>query len=202
MKRFQLAALRDFAIAHFPRAQTVDTSLPPDEYKRTLYGFAALISPNAPAIECAAAALLQPVMQLSIDWHPEDTPTPAQRQQAVQNAVEAAHELSSLTGTPPLPWLADLAAAAPAPPVEPAPPRPAPEIPQLAEIPLLQPGPTQTTAAAARYLGITPGAMFKWNMDGAGPIKAIKKGSRLGWPTADLERLAREGWKSRGKYNK
>jgi hypothetical protein len=204
MKRFQLAALRDFAISHFPRAQTADTSLPPDDYKRTLYGFAALISPNAPATECAAAALLQPVMQLSIDWAPADMPTPAQRQQSIQNAVEAAHELSSLTGTQPLPWLADFATAAPAAPVEPAGPvaQPAPAIPMLAERPLLQPGPTQTTEDAARYLGLSVGYMRKWNMMGTGPITAIKKGSRLGWPTADLERLARDGWKSRGTYKK
>jgi hypothetical protein len=204
MKRFQLAALRDFAISHFPRAQTADTSLPPDDYKRTLYGYAALISPNAPATECAAAALLQPVMQLSIDWAPADMPTPAQRQQAVQNAVEAAHELSSLTGTQPLPWLADFATAAPAAPVAPAEPvaQPVPAIPMLAERPLLQPGPNQTTADAARYLGIKPNTMLKWAMMGGGPIQSVKLGTRHGWPTVELERMVREGYKSRGKYNK
>lgn len=201
MKKFELAALRDFAIAHFPRAQTADTSLPADEYKRVLYGYAALISPNAPATECAAAALLQPVMQLSINWEPVDMPTPAQRQQAIQNAVEAAHELSSLTGTPPLPWLPSLAtaaAAAPPEPVQPS-PQPAPAVPTLFERPLLQPGPNQTTEDAARYLGVTPGTMRKWHMMGTGPITPIKRGSLLGWPTADLERLAVTGWRSREK---
>jgi hypothetical protein len=92
MEQIKLTALRDFAIQHLPRAQAVKTSLPPDLYQRTLYGFAALVPANAPAIEQAAAHLLQTVLGLSIEW--ED----ANGQLSDHHAVEAAKELCALTG--------------------------------------------------------------------------------------------------------
>lgn len=185
----KLAALRDFAIAHFPRAQTVDASLPGDDYNRTLYGFAALVSANAPAVVQAAASLLQPVMRLSIAWDAEGRPNAAQRQDMAQQAIDAAHELCTLTGTT-IPWLS--AASLLTPPVEPA--EPVPTLPPAPSRPMLQPGPNQTTEDAARYLGITPGTMRKWVMEGKGPITPVPMGVRHGWPTAELERLARVGW--------
>lgn len=188
----KLAALRDFAIAHFPRAQTVDPTMPGDDYNRTLYGFAALVSANAPAVVQAAASLLQPVMRLSIAWDAEGRPNAAQRQDMAQQAIDAAHELCTLTGTT-IPWLS--AASLLTPPVEPAEPVPAlPPVPSIAARPMLQPGPNQTTKDAARYLGTTEGNMRKWHSFGTGPLTPVKLGVRLGWPTADLERLAREGW--------
>lgn len=190
MEPIKLAALRDFAIHHFPRAQTVKTSLPPDLYQRTLYGFAALVPANASAIEQAAAHLLQTVLGMSIEW--EDT----KGQLSDQQAVQAATELCTLTGHT-IPWLAEtsatLAPVAASPVIEPPPPP---------ERPLLQPGPTQTTEDAARYLGVTPQYMRVWASEGDGPISPVKQGIRNGWPTADLIRLVNEGWKPRRRKAK
>lgn len=196
MEQMKLAALRDFAIQHFPRARTVSTSLAAGDYQRTLYGYAALVSPNAPAPELIAAHLLQTVMRLLIDWPSEGKLSPLQRQFAEHEAVEAALELCDLTGTS-LPWLADALsesvrtlqlAPAPVPAPAPAPQRPA-----------LQNTPNQTTEDAARYLGVRPQTMREWAMSQSGPLQPVKLGSKNGWPTAELERLAREGWKSRRK---
>jgi hypothetical protein len=187
MEQIKLAALRDFAIQHFPRAQTVSTSLPADLYQRTLYGFAALAPATAPAIVQAAARLLQSVLGLSIEW--ED----ATGELSDHHAVEAAKELCTLTGHT-IPWLA----AAPTPaPVAPSPVVAAP--PPAPARPLLQPGPTQTTAYAAAYLGVTEQYMRVWASEGDGPITPVKQGSRNRWPTDDLIRLAAEGWKPRRK---
>lgn len=190
----KLTALRDFAIQHFPRAQTVKTSLPAGDYQRTLYGFAALASANAPATEMVAAHLLQTVMRLQIEWPEEGKLSPYQRQLVEHEAVEAAAELCDLTGTA-LPWLASALAA----PVRASAPIPAPEPAPAPERPLLQPGVNQTTEYAARYLDVTEQCMRVWASEDSGPLRPIKKGRRLGWPTAELVRLGVEGWKPRGK---
>lgn len=80
MEQMKLSALRDFALQHFPRGQTVATSLPAGDYQRTLYGFAALVRPNAPATETVAAHLLQTVLRLQIDWRDEGKLSAYQRQ--------------------------------------------------------------------------------------------------------------------------
>jgi hypothetical protein len=193
MDTLKLAALRDFAIQHFPRAQTISPMLTGDDYNRTLYGFAALVPSTAPAVVQAAAALLQPVMRLSISWDAEVRITPAARREMAQEAVDAAQELCTITGTI-IPWLGVAAILAPA--AEPAAPPP-PPVPAVPARPILQPGPNQTTADAARYLGVQPNTMLKWVMMGTGPLQPVKLGTRHGWPTAELERLGREGWTPR-----
>jgi hypothetical protein len=195
MDQVKLTALRDFAIQHFPRAQTVSTSLPAGDYQRTLYGFAALVTAKAPATELVAAHLLQTVMRLQIEWPEEGKLSPYQRQLVEHEAVEAASELCTLTGTT-IPWLASAFAApvrASAPEPQPAAPPPAPARP------VLQPGPNQTTEDAARYLGVKPQTMREWAMNQSGPLQPIKLGNRNGWPTAELVRLGVEGWKPRRK---
>lgn len=194
MDTLKLAALRDFAILHFPRAQKIGNGLATDDYNRTLYGIAALVPATAPATVQAAATLLQPVMRLSIVWDEEGRMTAAMRQQVAQEAVDAAQELCTLTGTL-IPWLGVASILAPA--VEPIAPPPPPPAPTMPARPLLQPGPNQTTADAAAFLGVKPNTMLKWVMMGTGPLQSVQLGTRHGWPTAELERLAREGWKPR-----
>lgn len=193
MDYLKLAALRDFAIQHFPRAQKIGSGLAPDDYNRTLYGIAALVPATAPATVQAAATLLQPVMRLSIAWDEAGRMSAAMRRDVAQQAVDAAQELCTLTGTI-IPWLGVASILAPA--AEPVAPVP-PPVPTLPPRPMLQPGPNQTTADAARYLGVKPGTMLKWVMMGTGPLKPVHLGTRHGWPTAELERLGREGWKPR-----
>lgn len=193
MDQMKLAALRDLAIANFPRARAVPTDIPAERYNLTLYGFTALVSVNAPAIEQAAAALLRPVLILSIQWGADVQISPAERHATLQQAVEAAHALCSLTGDV-LPWLPAVAALpVSVAPTEPSPPAPAPTRP------MLQPTPNQTTADAARYLGVTAQTMRSWKSNQNGPIQAVKMGTRNGWPTAELVRLVETGWKARGK---
>jgi hypothetical protein len=193
MDKLKLAALRDFAILHFPRAQTIGPGLVGDDYNRTLYGIANLVPATAPATVQAAATLLQPVMRLSIAWEAEGRMTVAMRQQVAQEAVDAAQELCTLTGTTIL-WLDVASILTPAAePVAPAPP----PVPSLPARPLLQPGPNQTTEDAARYLGVQPNTMRKWVMEGKGPLQPVRLGVRHGWPTTELERLGREGWTPR-----
>ncbi len=194
MDAIKLTALRDFAIRHFPRAQTVKTSLPTGDYERTLYGFAALVDTNAPATQQAAVRLLRTVMSLSIEWEAEGKLSASERLEAEYESMQAAHALCDLTGTT-IPWLA--AARTPPPTILTTPPAPA-IAPSVR--PLLQPGPNQSTKDAARYLGVTEQCMRSWASKGDGPITPIKKGSRNGWPTADLVVLAETGWKSRRKY--
>lgn len=191
MDQVKLSALRDFAIKHFPRAQTVKKSMPTGDYHHTLYGFAALVGPNAPATVQAAAYLLQTVLGLLIDWPDDSKPTAHQRQQAEHQAVQAAAELCDLTNTN-IPWLA--AALATPTPVQT--PTPAPAPPPI-QRPALQPTPNQTTKDAALYLGVKPQTMREWAMNDSGPLRRVTLGRRNGWPTADLIRLGVEGWKPR-----
>lgn len=193
MEQMKLTALRDFAIKHFPRAQAVATSLPAGDYQRTLYGFTSLVRPNAPATEMVAAHLLQTVLRLQIEWPEQGKLSAYQRQLVEHEAVEAAKELCDITGTV-IPWLAAaLTAPTPTPVPVPAPVAPAPERP------LLQPGVNQTTAYAARYLGVTEQCMRVWASKQNGPLQRVKLGTRNGWPTSELLRLGVEGWKPRGK---
>lgn len=201
MDALKLTALRDFAIGHFPRAQRVSTGLPPHQYQRALYGSTALVSPNAPAIELAAARLLQSVMSLLIDWGDEvDYPADA-RALTTRRMVLEAQDLCTLTGTE-IDWLpraGELGALEVEPEleVEQSPP-PSPVPPTL----ILQPGPTQTTAVAARYLGVAEQTMRSWASNDDGPLRPIKKGPFNAWPTDELIRLSRVGWTGRRKARK
>jgi hypothetical protein len=194
MDELKLTALRDLAITNFPRARAVPTDIPTERYNLTLYGFTALVSANAPAIEQAAAALLNPVLLLSINWGADVPITADQRHATLQQAVEAAHALCSLTGDV-LPWLPAVAAL----PVSVAPTEPSQPAPVAPVRPMLQPTPNQTTADAARYLGVTAQTMRSWKSNQNGPIQPVKMGVRNGWPTAELVRLVETGWKARGK---
>ncbi len=50
--------------------------------------------------------------------------------------------------------------------------------------------PTVTTEAAAYYLNRKPQTLLKWAcFDGSGPIRPLRVGGRLAWPTAELKRL-------------
>ena len=198
MDPLKLTALRDFAIRHFPRAQRVSTGLPPDQYQRALYGFTALVSPNAPAVELAAARLLESVMRLLINWGDEVHYPADARAFTTRRVVLDALDLCMLTGTE-IDWLpraGDLGEleAEPELEVEQAPP-PTPVPPTS----ILQLGPTQTTAVAARYLGVAEQTMRSWASNDDGPLKPIKKGPFNAWPTAELIRLGQVGWTSRRK---
>jgi hypothetical protein len=195
MEKIKLAALRDFAISHLPRAQI---SIPPDQYERTLHGIAALISPNALVTEFVAASLLQAVTNLMIDRAVEVEFTARQREAIERRAIEFACQLNSLTGHE-IAWLTSLTECL------------GPELVLelghessfsavallLLARPQLQPGPTQTTALAARFLGVTEKTMHGWASKDSGPINPIKKSPSYEWRTVELIRLAQEGWRPR-----
>lgn len=198
MEIIKATALRDFAIQHLPRAQKVSPSMPAHQYQLTLYGVTALISPTAPAIQQAAATLLRSTLTLLIEWDDDGRLTPAQRHATEQQAIQDATELCTLTGHT-IPWLPALSALpepTPASPPAPPPQQPAPTVPPL---PLLQPGETQTTKVAAKYLGVTEQTMRSWVSNDNGPLVPVKQGTRNGWPTAELVRLKRDGWESRSR---
>lgn len=181
----KLLALRDLAITHFPRAGRVSTALPPDEYQRTLYGFAALVPPNAPATELLAAYLMQTVMRLLIDWPSEGKLSAYQRQQAEQEAIDTAIELCELTGTA-IPWLAHATPSKPAP----APPPPVPElvpVPASTRLPAPPPGIMLSTREAAEYLNMRVQTLHMWSSTDSGLLRPVRLGtSRLGWKSDDV----------------
>jgi hypothetical protein len=196
VEQIKLIALRDFAIEHLPRAQSVPANQPYQQYQRTLYGMAALVPPTAPAIEQVAAHLLQTALILTMKLDDNIEFTPLQRQQAERQAVIAANELCTLTGIT-IPWLADVfVKTEPMPTPEPEKVVATPTTPT--ERPLLQPGPLQTTKDAARYLRVAEQTMRLWASKDDGPIRPVKRGKYLGWPTDELIRLGQSGWKPRG----
>jgi hypothetical protein len=196
VEQIKLIELRDFAIKHLPRARTLDRSLPYAQYQHTLYGFAALTPSTAPAIEQAAAHLLKTVLTLTIELEPDIEFGPQQRQAAEHEAVNAATELCALTEST-IPWLTvDLDILEPTQTSEPAKDCPTPTSPPVR--PALQPGPLQTTADAARYLGVAPQTMRVWASKDTGPLRHVKRGIFNAWPTEELIRLGQSGWKSRG----
>lgn len=194
MQPIKLAALRDFALAHLPRAQAVPKGPASDQYNITLYGIAALTSSTAPAVQQAAATLLQSVMSLSIQWDADGKLTPAQRQQAERQTIEAATELCTLTCTV-IPWLAD-ALTIPAPAPEPL-PAATPIVSFSQQITRPPPGINLDTATAAALLGVQPQTMRSWASKDDGPLQCIKGGRANLWPSDDVIRLMDEGWQSR-----
>lgn len=195
MEIIKATALRDFAIQHLPRAQRVPQSMPAHQYQLTLYGVTALISPTAPAVQQAAAHLLRTALTLLIEWDDDGRLTPEQRHATEQQAIQDATELCALTGHT-IPWLPALTALPPVAPPVPPPQQPASTVPPP---PLLQPGETQTTKVAAKYLGVTEQTMRSWVSNDNGPLRPVKQGTRNGWPTAELVRLKQSGWKSRSR---
>jgi hypothetical protein len=196
VEQIKLIALRDFAIQHLPRAQSVPNRLPYDQYQRTLYGIAALVPPTASAVEQVAAHLLQTTLILTMKLDDDIEFRPHQRQQAERQAVIAANELCTLTGTT-IPWLAEV--------FDKTEQMPAPEQEEVAttptthrERPLLQPGPLQTTRDAARYLGVAEQTMRSWASKDDGPLRSVLRGRFRGWPTDELIRLGQSGWTPRG----
>ncbi len=202
MEVIKVVALRDFAIQHLPRAQKVSTATPADQYQRSLFGIAVLVSPTAPAVQQAAAQLLRTALTLLIGPDDGGKLTAEQNRAIEQRMALDATELCMLTGDV-IPWLPTL--SAPPETALPASPTPTqPQVPATPPIPILQAGETQTTETAARYLGIATQTMRAWASEESGPIVPVRQGRRLGWPTAELTRLKREGWKpkSRNKTKK
>ena len=193
MEPIKLAALRDFAIEHFPRAQKLRKDIISNEqYNYTLYGFCVLISPTAPASEQTAACLLRAVMSLSIKWDDEHKMSGSQRHQVEIEAIQTATELCSLTNVV-IPWLADTLIAAPTEQLEPTPPE-LPIVQRLPQIELPRPGINLTTAQAAQLLHRKPQTLRGWASKDDGPIRPIKTGRVNAWPSDEVIRLMKKGW--------
>ena len=201
MDTIKLTALRDLAVEHLPRAQRVSRAMPADQYHTTLYGLTALISTTAPAVQQAAAELLQTVLSLLIQWGDDVKLTADDRRIAEAKAIQDATQLCTLTGLTVV-WLPTL--PLPVEPLEPAqtpaaldtPPTPAIVAPPV-HTQLY--GEIQTTRVAAAYLGVTEQTMRAWKMNDNGPLAPVQQGTRNGWRTEDLVRLKRDGWKARGR---
>jgi len=192
MKQLHLDALRDIALEHIPKAQAAliqAKGRSKDYLCQSLYGttVSVLATASTPATEQAAANLLQQVMQLSINW--DDKLTADTRKRTEGYIVNAANELCTLTGQS-IPWLpaAILEESEPETP-------PAPAIPQTIkpQMKLPQPGTNLTTAEAALLLNVKVGTMLTWSSKETGPIRPIKTGRSLAWPSDDVIR-AMKGW--------
>lgn len=64
-------------------------------------------------------------------------------------------------------------------------PAPAPTFPPLE----LEDRPAVNTAAAAYYLGRSPGTLRGWSSLEIGPLRPIRIHGRLAWPVAEIRRL-------------
>jgi hypothetical protein len=194
METIKLTALRDFAVDHLPRAQRVrdQKHASQDDFHYALYGAAVLAqaSATASAVEQAAAHLLQLTMSLSINWEADKRPSAKQRYELGHQAIAAATDLCTLTGTS-LPWLADAMQHEPPPPAPPeAEALPVPPLRALGQAPLV-PGIWLTTHEAAAYLKHHPQTLFNWASDGTGPLQPTRTGRRLYWQSDDLIRITK-----------
>jgi len=201
MDTIKLTGLRDIAIDHLPRAQKVSRAMPANQYHMTLYGLTALLSPTAPAVQQAAAELLQSTLSLLIQWGDDVKLTADDRQIAEAKAIQQAMQLCSLTGLK-IAWLPTM--PLPVEPLEPVQTTAAVHIPSdpvivAPPVPNQLYGEIQTTRIAAAYLGVTDQTMRAWKMNDNGPLVPVQQGTRNGWRTEDLIRLKREGWTPRGR---
>jgi hypothetical protein len=190
METIKLTALRDFAVDHLPRAQQTRSQKhqSQDGYHYALYGIATLAqsSATAPAVEQAAARLLHLTMNLSINWEPENQPSARQRHDLSYQAIAAATDLCTLTGTS-LSWLAD-AMKQEAPP--PAPP-PDPSAQPSSTLPSLTPGISLSTKQAAEYLKVKEQTLHKWASEQSGPLQPTRSNRRLYWQSDDIIRITK-----------
>lgn len=192
MKQLYLDALRDIAIEHIPRARKIRDNaakMPNGHYLGALYEtpMFVLSKSAAPAIEKAAAHLLEAIMSLSIEW--EIKKTTAERKRLEGCAIDAANELCTLTGQS-IPWLPAALVEAPEPETQPAPALPQATKPQIY---LPPPGINLTTKVAAQLLNRKPQTLQDWASKDNGPMRPIKNGRSLAWPSDEVLRLM-NGW--------
>lgn len=188
MKRLYLDALRDIAIEHIPRARKIRDNaakMPNDHYLYALFQtpLSVLSKSATPAIEQAAARLLQKVMLLSISW--DEKITAADRKRIEGYTIDAANELCTLTGQS-ITWLPASLVEAPEPEAPPAQVLPQATKPQIC---LPPPGINLTTKDAARLLNRQPQTLRSWASKGNGLMQPIKIGSSLAWPSDEVRRL-------------
>lgn len=192
LSQLQLDYLRDEAIKHMPRAQKTMLGRAPskDMLCTWLCGdtIHTLASPKASSLEQSAAHILQPLMQLQINW--DEKLTSAQRRTITASAINAVHDHYSLLGVPPPAWL-------PAADYEPESEQeliPPPATPQPQKTSLPTPGINLTTAHAAQLLNREPQTLRSWASKDNGPIRPIRGGNGLGWRSDDVLRLMKDGW--------
>jgi len=192
MEAFQIMALRDFAIEHFPQGQKVKSQRHSTQadYHYALYSAAALanLSASGSAIEQAAITLLQHTLALVIDR--DEKPTAAQRRDTEHLAIKAANTLCALTGTS-LPWLDAVIVNEPPETAEPLLATPiTPKPPYNPALPPLQPGEYLSTKDAAAYLNRKPQTLQAWSSKGTGPIQPTRgEGRLLIWRSDDVLRV-------------
>jgi hypothetical protein len=194
MKKYELDALRDFAIEHLPAAQRQREKA--QRFGMDLVGYcqalavAAMLtqaSATISAIESRAARLLEQLMLLALDHGYE----------GIENTIsKAAHELASLTCTT-IPWL-------PTPQDEPSiEPKAQPKVETETEpaqrltrrhnisIADLVPGDMLTTEQAASALGRKPNTLRTWASKQTGDIQpAFQIGREHRWRADDILALA------------
>jgi hypothetical protein len=158
----------------------------------SLYGttVSVLATAATPAIEQAAARLLQYVMQLSFSGD-DIKLTAAQRRRVEGYAIAAANELCVLTERT-ISWLPAALVEAPEPE---APPAPTPTIQATPQIALPPPGTMLTTDAAAQLLNVKPQTMRSWASKQTGPrsLRIVKAGGFNTYYADDVLRIMVEG---------
>jgi hypothetical protein len=196
MKKYELDALRDFAIEHLPAAQRQREKaqrfgMDPDGYCRGLTVAATLTRASATvsAIEDCAARLLEQLMLVALDNGYEGIE---------DTIIEAAHNLASLTGTT-IPWLPDrqeiprsahTVERQGAPQTEPTQPQARPRSFSVAD---LVPGQLLTTEQAASALGRRPNTLRTWVSKETGDIQpACKVGREHRWSADDIIALVKK----------
>lgn len=205
MDQIKVTALRDFAINHLPRAQRTlsqANTRGPLDVSYALAGDAALTGTTAPAIEQAAAHLLQPVSALLIDRHGGTTLSQNERTTLEGIALNRAELLCELTGFT-IPWLANaVAARGKAMPDDPAPPNHSTvQQQQPPTLPLLTPGKLMKTAEVAKYIGYSANTLRKWKSNGELPdgLETRGHGPNLRWPSDGVIYVLKNGVKRQGK---
>jgi hypothetical protein len=196
MKKYELDALRDFAIEHLPMAQRQREQAKRfgndvDGYCRALVVAAmhTRASATASAIENQAARLLEQLMLLALEHGYEGIE---------DTIVEAVHDLASLTSTS-IPWLPDRQEAPPSqqrvePQAEPQTTPSQPEThPRKLSVADLFPGQLLTTEEAASALGRRPNTLRTWASKETGDVQPVSKvGREHRWSADDIIALLKK----------
>jgi hypothetical protein len=196
MKKYELDALRDFAIEHLPAAQRQRDKaqrfgMDPDGYCRALIVAAMLTQASATisAIEGRAARLLEQLMLLALGHGYEGIEG---------TIIEATHDLASLTGTT-IPWLPDrqeipCSAHRVEPQAEPQTESTQPQArPRSFSVADLVPGGLLTTEEAALALGRRPNTLRTWASKETGDIQPVcKVGREHRWSADDIIALVKK----------
>jgi len=196
MKKYELDALRDFAIEHLPAAQRQREKasrfgLDIEGYCRALSVAAMLTRASATvsAIEDRAARLLEQLMLVALDH----------AYQGIENTIiEAAHDLASLTGTE-IPWLPDrqnkTLAESNVQTEDVVEPKPEQHVPRFHKTTIadLVPGDLLTTKEAALALGRKPNTLLTWASKETGEIQPhCQVGRQHRWLADDIIALFKE----------